>query len=79
MKNRTMHELLAVHWLAELVALCRLWRELHDETCVRYGHGPLTSGIGNATAAPDEIKVVLRDLSRRQARALDDRDRKSVV
>ena len=69
MKDRTMNELLSVHYAKSSVAIVRLWGELHDETCTRYGSGPLTSGIGNATAAPDEIKDVLRQLSRNAARA----------
>jgi hypothetical protein len=60
------HELLAIHHAKRAVTCRKLWADLHYETCVRYGKGPLTSGIGNATGAPNDIKEVLRELSREE-------------
>ena len=61
--SRGAAELLAVYHAKRAAAIRQLWAGLHDETCVRYGHGPLTSGIGNATGAPDMIRAELRNLA----------------
>ena len=61
--NRAAAELLAAYHAKRAAAFRKLWACLHDETCVRYGHGPLTSGIGNATEAPAMIRAELRSLA----------------
>lgn len=71
MKDRTMNELMAVHYAKSAQAYLSLWLDLHNETCVRYGSGPLTSGIGHATAAPEVIKMALRNLAQSEAQAGD--------
>jgi hypothetical protein len=69
--SRTAAELLAMYHAKRAAAIRRLWAGLHDEACVRYGSGPLTSGIGNATDAPEIIRMELRNLARAENDAND--------
>ncbi len=61
--SRTAAELLAAYHAKRAAAIRKLWAGLHDEACVRYGSGPLTSGIGNATAAPEIVRAENVDMA----------------
>lgn len=69
--SRTAAELLAAYHAKRAAAIRKLWAGLHGEACVRYGSGPLTSGIGDATDAPEVIRAELRSLARAENDASD--------
>lgn len=61
----------AIEWIAAAIRNEKAWAKLHAELIAKYGRGPLTSGIGNATHAPAIEKDMLRNMSRNCDLCLD--------